>query len=94
MNLRLRFWAAAGLVMVLVFATGCNKVTKENFNKVQIGMTRQQVIDILGKPTGESWTDGPNGTIPSRQSGWGSGDKHIVVNFVNEKVVSTKSVNL
>jgi hypothetical protein len=38
-----------------VLITGCgsgNKITKENYDKVKEGMTRTEVVSILGEPTG------------------------------------------
>jgi len=37
------------------FIAGCgagSKITKENFEKVKDGMTKQEVVAILGEPTG------------------------------------------
>jgi hypothetical protein len=38
-----------------VLITGCgpsSKITKENYDKVKEGMTRAEVVSILGEPTG------------------------------------------
>jgi hypothetical protein len=45
------------LVLVLAIAcllTGCSrsKITKANFEKIKVGMTKAEVVAILGEPTG------------------------------------------
>lgn len=62
----------------------CSKVTQENFNKVQDGMSEQDVVALLGSPTSSSSVQvvGVSGT----SSKWESGDAVITVRFVNGKV--------
>lgn len=42
------------IVLVFVFSVmsmaSCNKITKSNFNKINAGMEKQEVINILGLP--------------------------------------------
>ena len=72
---------ALALLLILV---ACSKVTQENFAKIQDGMTEEQVIAILGKPTESSSVNvlGVSGT----SSRWVSGDTVVVVRFVGGKV--------
>ncbi len=43
-------WWSIGLACCLL--AGCaSRVTQENFDKIKTGMTREQVIAILGEPT-------------------------------------------
>jgi hypothetical protein len=67
---------------------GCagSKITKENFDKIKIGMTQEEVQAILGPPTEASGIEIPmfSGTM----SKWVQGDTVITVQFVNGKVVA------
>jgi hypothetical protein len=81
---------------VLAGGVGCNKVTRENYNKVQAGMTVQQVKDILGNPD-ETRSAGASvlGISADKTTmTWKSGDKSITVTFVNDQVLTTSMQNL
>jgi hypothetical protein len=81
----LRMVVALGLVVALA-ACGSTKLTQDNFDKIQIGMTRAQVVIILGNPTESHSVDmaGFSGTV----SKWEQGDVTISIQFVNSKVVA------
>lgn len=78
-----------GVTALLVFAllAGCgSKVTQENFDKIQAGMSREDVKAILGEPTessgvsvgalsGDSWVWKKDGTV-------------ITIQFVGGKVLA------
>jgi hypothetical protein len=68
----------------LLALAACSKVTEENFARVRDGMTEQQVIELLGKPTESSSVNilGLSGT----SSKWVEKDAVITVQFVNGKV--------
>ncbi|HZE60302.1 MAG TPA: outer membrane protein assembly factor BamE [Burkholderiales bacterium] len=70
------------LILALLLAA-CSKVTEENYRRVEEGMTQEQVVAILGKPTESSSVSvlGVGGTV----SRWVSGDAVITVRFVNGK---------
>jgi len=74
-------WRALALVVLLA---GCSKVSEENFGKVQEGMTEEQVMAILGKPTEANSVAvlGVSGTT----SRWVGNGATITVRFVNGKV--------
>jgi outer membrane protein assembly factor BamE (lipoprotein component of BamABCDE complex) len=78
--------AALGLLVVTLAACGSTKLTQDNFDKIQIGMTRAQVVIILGNPTESSSVDMAvfSGTV----SKWKQGDVTISIQFVNGKVVA------
>jgi outer membrane protein assembly factor BamE (lipoprotein component of BamABCDE complex) len=82
----LRMAVALGLLVVTLVACGSTKLTQDNFDKIQIGMTRAQVVIILGNPTESSSVDMAvfSGTI----SKWKYGDVTITIQFVNGKVVA------
>jgi outer membrane protein assembly factor BamE (lipoprotein component of BamABCDE complex) len=77
---------ALGLLIVTLAACGSSKLTQDNFDKIQIGMTRAQVVIILGNPTESSSVDMAvfSGTV----SKWKQGDVIITIHFVNDKVVA------
>jgi len=73
----------AALLLALIVAA-CSKVNQENFLKIQEGMSEQDVISLLGRPTESNSVNvlGVSGTA----SRWVSGDTVISVRFVNGKV--------
>jgi hypothetical protein len=76
--------AAVFVAMAAIAIAGCSRVNQENFLKIQEGMTEEEVISILGRPTESSSVNilGVSGTA----SRWVSGDTVITVRFVNGKV--------
>ena len=88
----LRQWShlrAVILVMVICMSlVSCSslKISQENFEKIQTGMSMAQVTDILGPPTESSSVDVAvvSGTVAK----WKSGDITITIQFVNSKVVA------
>jgi len=84
------------LVGILLTVTpGCNKVTKENYEKVKVGMTVDEVEDILGK--GEMEEAGATlGELTGSASvcTWTKGDAKITVTFVNDKVKTVTQTGL
>ena len=73
----------AALLLALTIAA-CSKVNQENFLKVQEGMSEQEVMSLLGRPTESNSVNvlGVSGTA----SRWVAGDTVITVRFVNSKV--------
>ena len=78
---------ALGIVicMSLVSCSGL-KISQENFEKIQTGMSLAQVTAILGEPTESSSVDVAvfSGTV----SKWRAGGVTITIQFVNGKVVA------
>jgi hypothetical protein len=75
---------AALAVIAIVALAACSKVTEDNFAKIRDGMSEQEVIALLGKPSESSSISvlGLSGTA----SKWVEGDAAITVQFVNGKV--------
>jgi hypothetical protein len=75
--------ALLALIAALAIAA-CSKVTQENYLKVQEGMSEEEVIALLGRPSESNSVNilGVSGTA----SRWVSGDAVITVRFVNGKV--------
>ncbi|HEY1290593.1 MAG TPA: outer membrane protein assembly factor BamE [Burkholderiales bacterium] len=73
----------AALLLALVVAA-CTKVNQENFLKIREGMSEQEVISLLGRPTESNSVNvlGVSGTA----SRWIAGNVVITVRFVNGQV--------
>lgn len=74
----LRMLAVATLLVVV----GCSsKLTTENYDKLKMGMTYDEVVATLGK------ADECSGAMGLKNCRWGDDKRQIVVNFANEKVI-------
>ncbi|MDH4204196.1 MAG: DUF3862 domain-containing protein [Desulfobacteraceae bacterium] len=60
---------------------GCNKVSKENYDKIKIGMSYEEVVGVLGKP---DTCEDP--VLKTKSCMWGSSDKQIKIKFVADIV--------
>jgi hypothetical protein len=71
------------LVLTLTLLA-CSRVSQDNFQKIQEGMSEREVISLLGKPTESNSVNllGVSGTA----SRWVGKDAVIAVRFVNGKV--------
>lgn len=71
-------------LIAAVAIAACSKVTQENYLKVQEGMSEEEVIALLGRPTESNSVNilGVSGTA----SRWAGRDAVITVRFVNGKV--------
>jgi hypothetical protein len=74
------------VICISLVSCGSLKITQENFEKIQTGMSLAQVTAILGSPTESSSVDVAvfSGTV----SKWKAGDVTISIQFVNGKVVA------
>lgn len=61
-------------------------INKDNFDKIETGMTTAEVQRLLGPPTESSSVD--VAVFSGGQSVWRRGDITITVQFVNGKVVA------
>ena len=78
---------ALGIVICMSLVSCSSlKISQENFEKIQTGMSLAQVTAILGEPTESSSVDVAvfSGTV----SKWRSGGITITIQFVNGKVVA------
>ncbi|AWM80461.1 hypothetical protein DKL61_08865 [Gammaproteobacteria bacterium ESL0073] len=71
-----------------LFLTGCNKLTQENYNKLQMGMERSKVESIFGKPS-----DCQN-IMSATSCNWSQGDASLKIQFVDNKVVTYFANNI
>lgn len=76
------------LAVVFVNLLGCSKLDMEHYNKLKVGMTYEEVTDILGKP------DNCSEVLFTRSCVWGDEKRNISVNFVSGSVVLYSSKNL
>ena len=77
-----------GMVLLCsILLLGCgSKVSQENFDKIQTGMTQAEVTSILGNPTeSNSIAFGPIGGTTST---WKENSGTITIQFVNDKVIA------
>ena len=80
----------AGALMLCTLLTGCSKISKDNYNRITVGMTQNQVSEILGSPGDKTETEIP-GLGLGKLEMWvynnvGYGGKVIMVSFQNGKV--------
>ena len=76
------------LFSILALA-GCSKVSKENYEKIKIGMSYEEVIGVLGKP--DSCEDP---VLKTKNCMWGSSDKQIKIKFVGDIVAWRSSTGI
>ena len=69
------------LVLVLLVFMGCSKLSKENYDKIQVGMSYAQVTDIFGKATNCDSFAGMSDCT------WGDDKHYIKVKLVADKVM-------
>ena len=71
-------------LLAALIVVACSKVNQENFLKIQEGMSEEEVISLLGRPTESNSVNllGVSGTA----SRWVASDTEITVRFVNGKV--------
>ncbi|HWI40965.1 MAG TPA: outer membrane protein assembly factor BamE [Verrucomicrobiae bacterium] len=80
-----------GIVVAVLLAAcvcGCSRLTRENYEKLKVGMTFEEVTTILGKPT--SCSD----AMIARSCVWGDERRNITVNFLGKQVILHTAVNI
>jgi hypothetical protein len=86
---RLRLICLALLAALLISGlAGCtvSTINKDNFDKIRIGMTQEEVQGILGPPTESAGIEIP--VFSGTMSKWVKGDTVISITFVNGKVMA------
>lgn len=69
-------------VFSILALAGCSKVNKENYDKIKIGMSYEEVVGLLGKP---DKCEEP--ILKTKSCMWGSSDKQIEIKFAGDTVV-------
>ncbi len=77
-----------GALALSCLLMACNKLTVENYDKLETGLTYDQTVAILGKPAS---CDDMLGIKICR---WGDDTRRIMVNFVGGKIVLTSAENI
>lgn len=76
---------AMGLLLMLL---GCSKLTLENYGKIGVGMSYDEVTQLIGAP------DRCDDVMGVRSCQWGDDRRSIQVSFVAGKVLLFSSANL
>ncbi len=76
------------LLATLLFAAGCSKVTKENYEKLKVGMEYSKVTALLGNP------DNCEESMGVKSCTWGDETKNIKVNFLADKTMVFSSTGI
>ena len=74
------------IVLVVLIAVSlpflsCSKINKENYDKIEIGMAYDEVVEFLGAPVETKDVIGTKSCI------WGKASETISIKFVADKVV-------
>lgn len=83
--MKIRTLCAMGLLLVML---GCSKVTLENYNRISVGMSYDEVTQLIGPP------DECDDVMGVRNCLWGDEKRSINVSFVGSKVLLFSSSNL
>jgi hypothetical protein len=76
---------SAAMLLVLL---GCSKLTLENYNKIEPGMSFDEVTQLIGQP--EQCDD----VMGLRNCSWGDEKRSVSVTFAADKVLLFTSSNL
>jgi hypothetical protein len=73
---------------LLLLVLGCSQLTQENYNKITVGMSYDEVTALIGKP------DTCDDVMGVRNCVWGDEKRSVLVGFVADKVLLYSSNNL
>ena len=76
------------IALFLLILTACSKVTRENYQKLELGMSWQEVVQLLGEP------DQCEALLNAKSCVWKEGDKSITVRFIGDEVILFSSEGL
>ncbi len=74
------------MLAMLVLLAACSKITAENYSKVNSGMSRAEVVALIGEPT--QTESGSVLGIKGETATWHEGKITINAQFVNEKLLT------
>lgn len=69
------------MLLGCLLLSGCDKVSQENFARLEAGMNRGEVEQLLGKPTECS------GALAFTSCTWGDQERFISVQYAADKVL-------
>lgn len=81
-------WRSLAGATVFLLLAACDKLTSENYARLEPGMSYDEVVGILGKP------DECAAVLSVRTCTWQKDDKWISAKLIAEKVVLLSSRNL
>ncbi|MDX1692586.1 MAG: hypothetical protein R3208_02400 [Ketobacteraceae bacterium] len=73
--------SAAGVALAVMALSGCSKLTTENYDKLETGMDKEEVLAIIGSP------DKCEEALGAESCVWGDDQKNIKVKLVAGKAV-------
>ena len=75
------FFMLVSFALMVLVGPGCSKITKQNYDKLKVGMEYKEVTALLG--------DAPacDAAMGAKSCTWGGEQKNITVKFVADKVV-------
>lgn len=77
--------ARGAIILAALLLAACgSKISAENFERIQNGMTQKEVIAILGEPTETSSVNIAG--VSGGMAAWKDGNTVISVQFLNDKV--------
>jgi len=83
----MKFISLLGAALLLL-VLGCGPLTQENYNKITVGMSYDQVTALIGKP------DTCDDLMGVRNCVWGDDARSVQVGFVADKVLLISANNL
>jgi len=80
---------ACGIFLVSLLLTACNSLSVINYDKLKVGMSYEQVSDIIGK------TESCNEQLGTRTCVWGDDVKQVKIVFIANRATlfSHKGLN-
>jgi len=75
-------------LMLLLMLLGCSKLTQENYDKIRMGMSYDEVVQLIGKP------DKCDDVMGLRSCTWGDASHSADVKFAGGQVLFFSSSNL
>jgi len=74
--------------LCLSLLSGCSRLTAENYNKLRIGMSYDNVANIIGNPSG------CDDVMTVKRCTWRTGERSITIGFISNQAVWLNSENL
>ena len=69
------------MVLAAILLVGCERVTAENYQKLEVGMPYDEIVSILGEPSE------CDAVVNTKSCRWGTDDKHVEAKIVGESVI-------
>ncbi len=84
----IKAFATTALMATLLSACG-SRVTSENYDRIETGMTRAEVVAVLGEP--DETASAGIGNLTGEAATWVEGEDFITIQFVNDKVMAKQA---